>query len=235
MKIKMVSSGKPLTPLLVVGRQDREPDGTCRGTRVELLGWLPRTKLQKPRLLQVGDSQEALAEALKELESELSGGSLLVTLGPLPLRQYLHPAAHQAQLKLSASFEVYSDLVDEFERKYETGWRRPSEKATTTTTTTGEADPAWAQIGWPQQCHCCLTDPRPMTHLELAGLRSASGCQEEAASHDHGQCASQSGQDAADQGEEDKLEREDAIQEPPPDQSGNRANFELLDEMLKCK
>ena len=41
-----------------------------------------------------------------------------MTLGPLPLRHYLHPEAHKCRLTLQRYFNHYLDLTKEFAKSF---------------------------------------------------------------------------------------------------------------------
>lgn len=155
-----------LVPIQLVGRQQRELDGTCKRTQVDLLAWCQLNGVSGKSLAPVescrvaDESRVALEEATQRLEQSLKQPDwVLVSVGPLALRQHLHPAAHQIQAQLSSRFDSYVDLADEFERRYG-HWRakRPARahrckpagaSPAAAATTTGEADPAWTQADWP--------------------------------------------------------------------------------------
>lgn len=113
-----------LVPMQLASRQEREADGTCKRTQVRMLAWCqldargrPRAPVETAPVLD--GSGAALEEATRRLEQSLGpADGLLVSVGPLALRQHLHPAAHQAQAHLSSRFDSYVDLAAEFERRY---------------------------------------------------------------------------------------------------------------------
>lgn len=62
---------------------------------------------------------QLLINAPNQLDADVSGKRcLLLTCGPMHLRQHLHPAALRAKLELADHYNEYADLSKDFARRY---------------------------------------------------------------------------------------------------------------------